>query len=757
MKKCQCPRKDTHVPPSPDIYLFPYINLEDLTKPKTLLVFLHTRGRNQPWKFALVDRYPDHSKALLKPDDKIRSRMYLLHRETPEKYGRILKVREDDTAAKYLEERSELVIDGTEGLQVLKVQSRILDFLLRCCHLILKDQKLEVADLERAPCSAAIPVEWPQSCSLTDLAVQAPYSLPQNIQLDRLSDLANSRFDFASDHVWTLRENPGYFAESLLDWGEHLNAHIRDEAGRPSPLLDDPKCYSWHATAMIIDAYGSALSWAKVVNILQMLTKTHENWRPQLDPTKPLGNVIEMAMCMLDALTKSMMEVQLDLLDAGFRSSPLLRDGYRMGKNGKLRIVVDSLNISKSERQMRLRIHKLLTMLFWVDNKERHGLGNIVEEIQTILDSTSDRLVGSWVAERFTDIAMLVEFQRQINRLEPWATVWRSKDLLDHQKTHPGCRNCPVIGDPTSHTLAKVAKAIHDTKTSVAFKTADPANFRYPSRNTSSTNAQIRLCEAKLDRFWRTVDKSLVQGYKTTTNGQYCPISHPAISDAYRKIQRTPLWVEPELPKPKIDQDPSIPYESSLPTSLNLAAEQTSQKADVLLALPIRRKVKTQGIANAPESLVKVKSPEQVNVLNPVRIGVSVRALRTFRALFHVSVADKGAGEIPWNDFLYAMAEVGFKVEKLMGSSWMFSPPASLKDTRKSAEKSVEDLDSNKENIKDGTVDQTVATPAVTSSLKPIQFHEPHPASKVGMWVARKMGRRLTGAYGWDGETFVQK
>lgn len=349
------------MPPSPDIYLFPYINLEDLTKPKTLLVYLHTRGRNQPWKFALVDRYPDHSKALRKPDEPIRTRMYLFHRETPEKYGRIFKVREGDTAAKYLEERSELVIDGTEGLQVLKVQSRILDFLLRCCHLILKDQKLEVVDLERTPRKAATPVEWPQSCSLTDLALQAPYSLPQNIQLDRLSDLARSRFDSALDHVWALRENPGYFAEILLDWGEHLNAHIRDEAGRPSPLLDDPNCYSWHATAMIIDAYGSVMSWGRVIGILEMLAGAKQNWRPQLDPTKPLGNVIEMAMCMLDALTKSMMEVQLDLLDAGFRSSPLLRDGYRMGKNGKVSIVVDSMNITRSERHMRLRLHKLLT------------------------------------------------------------------------------------------------------------------------------------------------------------------------------------------------------------------------------------------------------------------------------------------------------------------------------------------------------------------------------------------------------------
>ena len=43
-----------------DAFMWPYINQEDLTKPRTLLLFLHTRGRNHPSRFASADREAMH-------------------------------------------------------------------------------------------------------------------------------------------------------------------------------------------------------------------------------------------------------------------------------------------------------------------------------------------------------------------------------------------------------------------------------------------------------------------------------------------------------------------------------------------------------------------------------------------------------------------------------------------------------------------------------------------------------------------------
>ena len=156
-----------------------------------------------------------------------------------------------------------------------------------------------------------------------------------------------------------------------------------------------------------------------------------------------------------------------------------------------------------------------------------------------------------------------------------------------------------------------------------------------------------------------------------------------------------------------------------------------------------------------------MRSPEPVAAARPIRIPVSRRALRTFQALFHVAVADKGPGEVPWNDFLYAMVQTGFGVEKMMGSSWMCTPPGGTKDgedidAHRDA-KARRRPDKNKENLKQPVHDGETGVRMVTTTLKPITFHEPHPSSKLRMWQAKKIGRRLTITYGWTGETFVEK
>ena len=75
-------------------------------------------------------------------------------------------------------------------------------------------------------------------------------------------------------------------------------------------------------------------------------------------------------------------------------------------------------------------------------------------------------------------------------------------------------------------------------------------------------------------------------------------------------------------------------------------------------------------------------------------------------------------GEIPWPDFLHAMVSTGFRPEKLYGSVWQLSP-------------------------------------AGLDVERAIQFHEPHPSGKIPFLIARRHGRRLNRAYGWEGGMFV--
>jgi len=755
---CYCPRKGALKAPAPDVYLFPFINLEDLTKPETLLVFLHARARNQPWKFALVDRTTGHTKPLLKSNDPIDARMYLFNREGPKTYGRIYKARKGDTAAKYLSTRSEIVVDASEGLQVLNVQNRILEFLFQCCVLILKDDCL-LPNLLQAPCKTVAPVEWPPHCTFADLAWRAPYCLPQQIQLDLVLNLALSRHASAEDHLWALRENPGYFAETVQEWADHFNAHIPDKSGEPCDDANSEDHLAWHATSMIIDAYGSLISWDKVVDCLSVLVDINKRFPSSFDPTKPLHPTFEMTIRELDHLLGSMLRKPLHLLDDGIRGSPTLRGGYQRTKNNDIVAVIDGMSCSKPERNMRVRLHRLFSFLFDYDRRALHGLGNIVEEIQMALDDDTYGLVTSWIAERFTDVAMIVEIQRQIDRFEPWVTIWRNKPLLDFQRCHDcGDKECHNGANYEYDTMSDVLRRM-DTYHPEIMAAANPANFRYPKRNTKDTNKQIRQCEANLDAFWEKLDWSLDMTYTILgIDDAFRPRGY--LEDPDRKLERTPLWKDPEEPKPKIVRTPKAKKAVPSPILLPLTANEKPTKGDILSATPTRRKIKTHGLP-VPEMVVDESPLEPEIAAQPLRIPVSRRALRTFRALFYVSGVGKGAGEIPWNDILYAMAQAGFSVEKLMGSSWMFTPPAGFQHGRqndtKSDMKSDRAPETNKENTKGVVEDSKSSTRTVTRSLNPIQFHEPHPASKIRIWEVKKMGRRLTGAYGWNGETFVEK
>jgi len=100
------------------------------------------------------------------------------------------------------------------------------------------------------------------------------------------------------------------------------------------------------------------------------------------------------------------------------------------------------------------------------------------------------------------------------------------------------------------------------------------------------------------------------------------------------------------------------------------------------------------------------------------RFIVNKRAYKVFKTLFHDPLSPDRPGEVAWQDFLYAMATIRFMFEKLYGSVWKF-------------------------------------TPIGLSSVRPINFHEPHPDRKIPHATARRHGRRLNRAYGWSAETFV--
>jgi hypothetical protein len=123
-----------------DAYLFPYINLEDLSKAKNLLLLLHSRGHTKPHVFAFFDFETQQigltSGAIVPPY--LGSYTMLLTGETsPETYGRLLSWDDDDNAWDLY--TSQIGFQPGEGLIVMEIQDRLLRFLVQCAETIVND------------------------------------------------------------------------------------------------------------------------------------------------------------------------------------------------------------------------------------------------------------------------------------------------------------------------------------------------------------------------------------------------------------------------------------------------------------------------------------------------------------------------------------------------------------------------------------------------------------------------------------------
>ena len=132
-----------------------------------------------------------------------------------------------------------------------------------------------------------------------------------------------------------------------------------------------------------------------------------------------------------------------------------------------------------------------------------------------------------------------------------------------------------------------------------------------------------------------------------------------------------------------------------------------------------KAKSKTRGSVQDNTAAIDEAATAPVPVENDQHVfRLKNRALRVFKALFYNPSQSDLPGEIQWSDFLFAMAAIGFAPEKLYGSVWQFTP-------------SVLDVEHS------------------------IQFHEPHPVGKIPFRNARRIGRRLSRAYGWHGAMFA--
>lgn len=283
-----------------EAFKWPSINQQDLST-RSLIIFINNRARNPPSVFARADvdatRLGSNGHWIPEQDFLLGYTIFMDGAKT-ETYGKLVSWDDDKDAADLL--FSQRQFSPGEGLRVFELQEKIYPFLVKCCELILHDL---VEDGSLLGGEVAIPSETstaaaktsePSSVteilpSLATISAEAPYRLPANLDLERLRAIFAARLSAAEDNLWLLREDPGYFADTIMDWSEHRNDRLPDTRGQPHPTGPQTTQF-WERVIrnVIADAYTGFETWSLLYRSVNQLCALKEKYKNDISYDRQL-------------------------------------------------------------------------------------------------------------------------------------------------------------------------------------------------------------------------------------------------------------------------------------------------------------------------------------------------------------------------------------------------------------------------------------------------------------------------------------
>ncbi len=693
-------------PDDEEIYKWPHVNLEDLVEARPLLLLLNARGRTAPRFFAHADqvsfdigRQYDQITQYLVPC----RTMFLIDGKDVDSYGRLAPLHSEKDMHEFLTNH-QLHFNPTGGLLVLEVQSRLLRFLLACCHELLGDipcSLLTGTQLPVLPEPAPLVSSETSYIQVSVMVAEAPYRTPTVIDTARMMQLIEARKLAAEDHAWTLREDPGCFASVMSDYHLHCTELLHRVPEHLS--RDESERDRWNQLISLAhsEAYVQFITWDMLYQkAVSLHTQTWNNF-DQYDRQRPLPKRIEETIIDMAAALDMLVRRLVVILRVAV---PVCAD---LPPN-VLKAFDQSTDKTKWRRMPNGLPDDPLARLFGLLCEEackgnyKIGLPLIVEEMQRMLDRqpSQKKRLSSFVAGIFSDLALVSHVLDHLTSIQPWAANFG--ELI-------GVRREKRLCLPPDALLASIG-LLHNNLSHLI--TPISVKFHYPiDKAYNKTNVDaVQQAEANLDIFWAAADRELEK--RTFTTAGY-------FTDERTHRPRNPRRTSPWTP-PRVTPPPAVELGTFEGSFNNLCIE--ANKPGRLRADTPREKTKTrpQEPASAIETSHEKADSSNAVVQGAKKFEISSRALGVFRLMFHtVGTAAEQQRAIPWKAFLHAMTAMGFSAEKHYGSIWHFVP----------------------------------SRPEMKQS---INFHEPHPDSKIPFCMARSFGKRFHRAYGWTGENFSE-
>lgn len=501
---------------SREAYLWPYIDLEDLVHRNTMLLQLHFRGRHHPRE--LVHSDFEHAalgraSGTTMPAFLNGYTMYFHRGETSDEYGEL--VSRDDEEGAFEDMTNEIGMHPGHGLQALEIQQRLLAFLVAWCKSLLQDLQSQtegdvLVNLGPPPTLGDI-------TSLQTIALEAPYRIPARLDFARLKAMASAERNARDDHLLALREDPGYFADTMQEASVHSQEMLRATEGHEHPTLKAPgRPLFWNRVVgnVLVESHSGFATFDEIVRQVNDLTLLHARHHNRVKPGVSLPSDLSMAFQNLRFLLDAAKIDLIRTLRVGLIPSPPFRQFCSREPQDPQTSKIRAIYQPPRQNNAVKHIMPFFNILFDDKQLRLFGLHTVVDEIGRLMQSDSGvkAVITPWIAERLSSLAVVSECLHQLHLFKPWSR--KSEDDME-------------INDSTIRSIyqksfkdwAPVVKI--NFEGSQVYRYADPTDgkFNYPAqRRRNKQDVEImRKAEAHLDAFWEAVD----QHYKSKAIGSH--------------------------------------------------------------------------------------------------------------------------------------------------------------------------------------------------------------------------------------------
>ncbi|KAH7397842.1 hypothetical protein BKA64DRAFT_50779 [Cadophora sp. MPI-SDFR-AT-0126] len=622
---------------------FPSLNVEDLSQGKHFLMLVDARARNAPKEFARSDLEasvisramsafshsfcPGHSMSL--------------DGDAPDTYGKVISLVGNAQA----QDRLKYGIDYTipEGLLILEIQQKVLQFLESCCEGVLHDKPLPNPN-----------EGW---TSLNEVNGNAPYRPRKSSDFPKLMSLLAANLTMNADDLWELRNDPGYFLEAVKGYHSSRREAVYDSQGHTDPSTETQDYWEICAGTVAENAYCSVIMAgidfglaAKLHSIYASLPNKHQL---SIDEFK-LPQNLEFLEGILHLRHNLVIQFQaLEVLSHSLPTERTFREYF----------VRDSNMPEFNARCLYPRgkdsdpLFQFFSALLFLDEKleSQMGIKNLVVEIERLVESNPEekmrlspnllRLIGR-VGFFMHVIESLDLIQSSVGRAHVDLITYRGPAYasLEEEASKIGLRRTQFLEDVKGMSYK-------------GFGLPDNGSYEYPCwkpRKRQNID-QMRRAEKCLDEYWEMFD----HGFHSSC-GKSIHDYDPQIFKCRQMIRTAEEEPRPQ-PKPK---DSGIVLDE-----IDLALDQLNK----------------DGSSKVFNEAVETSSPEpdlQANGLLPIQEFLATdrthftfteRSLKVFRKMFKVPYPEPPA-EIKRTDFLTAMLDAGFQITKQYGSLWLFTP-----------------------------------------------------------------------------------